>query len=307
MEQIKPSWIKSHPILTAALGILGFIFLISLLDQVTRDNGVTPNSINNSQPSACSDSSSIKNQAQSIDFKELNKNPDVFNGRITKFTGKILQIQESAGSGIIRLAVTQESYGWSSSDVVYVEYQNHTDALQDDVVTVYGQLTGSKTYTSQAKWQLTIPSMTACAIEKGAGMDAQQKPEVSNKLTPVPKPAKAYVPIQSPASTPAPIPETPKTWHRVIDTTIQIDTNTPPFAMQGSQWRITYHCVSGKEFNTFYGRIDSTEKGYGSSFANGVTCPQSNTSYEYAQSPGQYYLDIRLIDAAAEIVIEDYY
>jgi len=77
-----------------------------------------------------------------------------------------LQIQESGNYGVMRLAVTEESYGWSSGDVIYVEYQNHTVAVKDDVVTVYGQLSGSKTYESQARFNITVPSMFACAVEK---------------------------------------------------------------------------------------------------------------------------------------------
>jgi len=57
-----------------------------------------------------------------------------------------------------------------------VEYQGHADAVEDDVVTAYGQLTGSKTYESQAHFEITVPSMTACVVEKGTGATTTQKP-----------------------------------------------------------------------------------------------------------------------------------
>ena len=44
----------------------------------------------------------------------------------------------------------------------------HTEAVQDDIVTVYGYLEGSYTYTSQANFQITLPSFVACDIEKNS-------------------------------------------------------------------------------------------------------------------------------------------
>lgn len=154
-------------------GVIVFIIILAVIGSSGSNNSSTQTASNN-QPSLCNDIASLKNQATTVNFKELDKDPDSFKGEIVKFTGQILQIQESNGYGVARLAVTKESYGWSLSDVVYVEYQGHTDAVQDDVVTAYGQLTGSKTYESQAHFQITIPSMTACVIEKGAGATATQ-------------------------------------------------------------------------------------------------------------------------------------
>jgi hypothetical protein len=167
-------------------GIVVFIILIVIISSSDSSNNSPAQLASDNQPSLCSDIASLKNQAMAVDFKELNKDPGSFNGKIAKFTGQVLQIQESNGYGIARLAVTKESYGWSSSDVVYVEYQGHTDAVDDDVVTAYGQLTGSKTYESQAHFQITIPSMTACVIEKGTGDTVTQNNPAPKATTPKP-------------------------------------------------------------------------------------------------------------------------
>jgi uncharacterized membrane protein YcgQ (UPF0703/DUF1980 family) len=159
----------------AIIGIISSVVLASLNSarmkgQTTQTSTpatqTTETTTYNNPPSLCSDIASLKKQATTVNFKELIKNPDSFNGKIVKFTGQILQIQESNNYGVIRLAVTKDSYGWSSSDVVYVEYQNQTNAVADDIVTVYGQLTGTKTYKSQANYSITIPSMDACIVEK---------------------------------------------------------------------------------------------------------------------------------------------
>ncbi len=113
-------------------GVIVFIILLAIIGGSGSSNNPSQTTSSNNQPSLCSDVASLKNQATAVDFKELDKNPDSFQGKIAKFTGQILEIQESGNQGVLRLAVTKESYGWSSSDVVYVEYQNHTDAVQDD-------------------------------------------------------------------------------------------------------------------------------------------------------------------------------
>jgi hypothetical protein len=156
-------------------GVIVFLILLAIIGSSGSNNSPSQTASNN-QPSLCSDITSLKNQATAVNFKELDKDPNSFNGKIAKFTGQILQIQESNGYGVIRLAVTKESYGWSSADVVYVEYQGHTDAVEDDVVTAYGQLTGSKTYESQAHFEITVPSMTACVVEKGTSATSAQTP-----------------------------------------------------------------------------------------------------------------------------------
>ncbi|MCK5027655.1 MAG: DUF4352 domain-containing protein [Candidatus Pacebacteria bacterium] len=142
---------------------IGFIILLNWLSEV-RD-------IRNQEMkiiSACSDTISIKNQAQAVDFKELEKNPNSFSGKIVKFIGQVVEIQQNGDRGIIRLSVTKESFGWSFSDIVWVDYQNGTNALKDDIVTVYGLLTGTKIYTSQANYKISLPSITACVIENSS-------------------------------------------------------------------------------------------------------------------------------------------
>ncbi len=104
---------------------------------------------------------------QTISYKELEKDPNSFQGQTTTFTGQILQIQESDGTGAMRLAVDQDAYGnWNFADAVLVQYDGHTPAVQDDVVTVSGVMEGTQTYTSEANYQITVPLMYACSIKE---------------------------------------------------------------------------------------------------------------------------------------------
>ena len=104
--------------------------------------------------------------AKTISFAQLDKNPYKYEGDYVKYTGEILQITESFGITGMRLAVTKSAYGgYSASDVIWVRYWGTTDFVEEDVVTVYGEITGSYSYTSVAGWEITIPSMEADTIE----------------------------------------------------------------------------------------------------------------------------------------------
>lgn len=105
------------------------------------------------------------NNAQSLDYLKLKKNPDRYAGEYVKYSGEIVEIQEGDNFTIIRLAVTKTSYGYDFNDIVFVNYPGYTDYVDEDIVTVYGVINGSYSYTSQAGWEITVPSMIADKVE----------------------------------------------------------------------------------------------------------------------------------------------
>ena len=264
--------------------------------------------------STCSDLDSIKSNAQKIDFAQLDKDPSNFTGKDAKFTGQIAQIQELNGQGMIRLSVTNLGYGiWSSSDIVYITYTGHNDFVQDDVVTVYGVLQGSYTYTSEANFQITVPSMIACSVEKPTVKKVTPVSTVdltpsttnstnTNSVNPTPVVQTLTPPVQ----------QVPKTWHTAFTFSNSGVTQSPPFSMQGSEWRITYTCTptdtNQGNLDDFTGEIDSASTGMmANMFANGAKCPSTNTSYVYAQTPDQYYLSFNPFYTSYTVTVEDYY
>ncbi len=106
-----------------------------------------------------------KANAQPIPYAQLIKNPDRHAGEYVKYKGEIVQIQESDNYTVIRLAVTQSSYGYDFNDVVWVEYPDYTDYVDGDIITVYGSIIGSHSYQSQAGWDITVPAMLADSFE----------------------------------------------------------------------------------------------------------------------------------------------
>ena len=101
-----------------------------------------------------------KSQCSSLEYKQLDKNANNHINENVTFTGEILQIAEENNVTIMRIA-TSGSY----DDVMYVTYFNTTSHVEGDTVTVWGLISGSETYTSQANYQITIPSMNAVYVE----------------------------------------------------------------------------------------------------------------------------------------------
>jgi len=108
--------------------------------------------------------SEFKEEATTIDYNQLIKNADAYKGEKVVYTGQVFQIQEFGGGGIMLLAVTDEGYGFWG-DNIWIDYNESVEATEEDIVTVYGTITGSKEYETQAGGSTFVPRMTAKYIE----------------------------------------------------------------------------------------------------------------------------------------------
>ncbi len=78
-----------------------------------------------------------------IPYNQLS-NADRYRDKRVKYTGQILQIQEDGNlGGFMLLSVTNEGYG-IYDDNIWVDYDHHIKSAEDDIVTVYGTITGSR-------------------------------------------------------------------------------------------------------------------------------------------------------------------
>jgi hypothetical protein len=310
------SFANRHPIMIVFLVVVALIILISIIGAASNSGSNNPASttpipsvqVATAQPSGPCDNFNDSNATSSINYPELNKDPSLYNGTDVVYSGQVVQIQQNPdGTGIIRLAVTKTAYGWDPNNIIYVAYSNGTDAVDNDVVKIYGQLTGSETYTSEANYQITIPSMTACEIDDQAqAATATPQATIATPQAPAPAPTQAQ-----PTANPTPTtPPTPKTWHTVTTITTANTENTPPFNIQGSEWRATWNCQAA-----IWGQYDSapdasamsTSGGFPDQIANPTTCPSGDMTYFY-DGPGMYYLSIDVYSAATmTVTVEDYY
>jgi len=98
--------------------------------------------------------------ARTIPYNQLNKNADRYAGEKVVYRGQILQVQESGDTGIMLLSVTDEGYGiWD--DNIWVDYEGSITSAEEDVITVYGTVTGSKSYETQIGGETYVPQVKA--------------------------------------------------------------------------------------------------------------------------------------------------
>jgi hypothetical protein len=109
----------------------------------------------------------FKAQATTVDYGELIKNPYRFIGdKVVFYSGSILQVQEAYGNGIMILETSCDRFDICDDDV-YVNYHGHVAQDEDEHVTLYGVVTGSKTYKTQIGGARTIPKIQGKYFEPG--------------------------------------------------------------------------------------------------------------------------------------------
>lgn len=101
----------------------------------------------------------------SVGYQELSTNIGKYNGQHVKFSGKVISINTSNGKTQLVISVTPVNGGWSTSDLIFVNYNTQTQFKVGDIVTVYGEVAGTYNYVSIYNGQLKIPKITARYIE----------------------------------------------------------------------------------------------------------------------------------------------
>ena len=159
-------------ILCSAISL--FVFLGCVPINQSNAGGTIPAAVSNSKTNvAASQKNNIpietaeqyKKQCSAYKYKEIARNPNNYNGKLAKFTGQVMQIEDDgAGSEFILLNVTKDEYDtWSDS--IYVEYSpksaDESRILEDDIITVYGQLSGIKSYTAVLGNEISVPYFKA--------------------------------------------------------------------------------------------------------------------------------------------------
>lgn len=116
----------------------------------------------------CSTMSAKKYKAscKSISYDSLARDPEKYKGKLVKFYGRVIQVQESDSIlyySVYRINVGNDGYGYYD-DTVYVTYdstKSSTRILEDDMVTFYGEYQGLKTYETIMGGSVTIPHVQA--------------------------------------------------------------------------------------------------------------------------------------------------
>lgn len=110
-----------------------------------------------------------KSKCEKYSYDKIARSPNEYKGKQARIYGKVLQVmqQKLAGSIFYTLRIgTGGSYYYDN--VVYVVYsadENEPRILEDDMVTVYGELKGEYTYETVMGNEITIPYMSGEYID----------------------------------------------------------------------------------------------------------------------------------------------
>jgi len=154
----KPFWQK----LIVVLVIIGVLTIVARI----YNNG----NISNGNTSTSKKLSVPKDEyitlCQTYTYDEIARNPDTYKGKPSRFTGKVKQVIESGKNITLRISIGE----YYLTDIIWVDYiksnENETRILDDDMVTVFGDLNGLKSYKATLGNTITIPWLKAYYIER---------------------------------------------------------------------------------------------------------------------------------------------
>lgn len=169
---------KSRLGLKVFLAIVGTVSLLIILGQLgnrtTGDDGgavaVQPKAAAAAmQPITTPEAPSPQRMkaGRAIDYDLLARSPSTYVGQLVFFRGKVVQATQGGQSYMLRVNVTRGTYNiWT--DTIYVEYlANSSDAriLEGDLIQLWGEFVGIKSYTAVLGNTIQIPQVLARVIE----------------------------------------------------------------------------------------------------------------------------------------------
>ena len=97
------------------------------------------------------------------------RNPNSYKGHSVSIYGKVLQVGTSWGTTWARIGTGGYGY-YDNVFYVTIPYSAMDEnIIEDDMITVYGECTGTETYTTIFGASVTIPSITAEKVMLGLG------------------------------------------------------------------------------------------------------------------------------------------
>lgn len=125
---------------------------------------VSDEKLNNGGSSSLVNQSDYINACVTVQYKDVERNPEQYKGKKIKVSGKVIQVMESGSSVTLRVSDARDS-----DNIWYVTYkrsENEARILEDDNITLYGECRGVVTYTTILGSSVTIPGVNAVIIEQ---------------------------------------------------------------------------------------------------------------------------------------------
>ena len=110
-----------------------------------------------------------KAKCNTYSYNEIARNPDSYKGKYAKIYGKVIQVMQEKSNGKIEYTLrvgTSGSYYYDDVVLVYYEADSsESRILEDDMVTLYGELRGEYSYETVMGNEITIPLIYAKYVD----------------------------------------------------------------------------------------------------------------------------------------------
>lgn len=130
-------------------------------EQIKHANDLKDNAEKAKQEKEQADIDLYKDKCASVDYKDVQRNPNNYKEKYIKATGKVIQVSEGWFNSVTLRVQDSDANTWY---VTYTYGDGESKILENDNVTVYGKSTGTTTYTSILGTSITIPSISAVYI-----------------------------------------------------------------------------------------------------------------------------------------------
>ena len=94
-------------------------------------------------------------------YKDIARNPNTYKGKRAKLTGEVIQVQQYGNEITIRVNITKKDGYYDDTILTGYKYADDYEdrVLEGDIITVYGELSGTVTYTSVLGADITVPAI----------------------------------------------------------------------------------------------------------------------------------------------------
>jgi hypothetical protein len=110
----------------------------------------------------------IKARAIDLSYEAIARTPAAYTRQIVTFQGKVIQAAQDGVSYALRVNVTRGKYD-SWTDTIWVDYRAASQAepriLEGDIVQLWGEFVGIKSYKAIFGQTISIPQVIALVIE----------------------------------------------------------------------------------------------------------------------------------------------
>jgi len=128
-----------------ALGIIG-----SMISTPTKTSTLSEDEIK---------STALKN----ITYDDLMRNVENYKGKVIYYRGEVIQVSQGIGDNYdLRIGVTPNEFG-IYNDIIWVNYRG-SRVLENDLVDLWGNVKGLKTYTAVLGNEVTVPEVDALIL-----------------------------------------------------------------------------------------------------------------------------------------------